>query len=440
MKLKKSIKLYRLSKNKLAGPSTFSKSVDQFAFGISPFAIDHAKGAYAWDVDGNKYIDTIMSLGAVILGHADEEVNNSIKKQLKKGTSLSLTSKLEIEVAQMLCERIPCAEMVRFGKNGNDVTTAAIRLARHYTKRNHVLFCGYHGWQDWYICQTSMNSGIPKEISKYSHRFEYNNLFALEKLLKKYKNKVACIILEPVSRQEPICKNICNYCKKKDGCKGFLHGVKKLADKYNAVLIFDEIVTGFRFARGGYQEISGVLPDLACFSKAMANGLPISALVGKKEIMRKSKEIYYSLTFAGETTALAATKATLNLLDKRKAYEKIRKNGSFLINEMKKSIYENNLSKTLKLEGFPSRSILITSDHHFASAEEIKTYWIQECAKKGILTSGNNILSLAHNEKVIQKIVNIYSSIFEDIKFSLLKGNLTKKLKSPSVKKSAKEI
>ena len=142
--------------------------MDLFLNDISPYAIERSKGCYAFDVDRNKYIDNIMSLGAVIIGHSNKEINNEVNKQLSKGSLFSLPSRLEGELAEILCERIPSSEVVRFGKNGNDATTAAISLARHYTKKNHVLFCGYHAWQDWYICKTSMNSGIPNEVSKYS--------------------------------------------------------------------------------------------------------------------------------------------------------------------------------------------------------------------------------------------------------------------------------
>ena len=205
MKLINSKKFYLRSKKVLAGPSTFGKSYDLFLNDAAPFVLEKCKDAFAYDVDGNKYIDTISSLGAVILGHANNEVNKFVKKQIAKGSSYSVPSKLEHQLAEILCANIPSAEMVKFGKNGNDVTSAAVRLARHYTKKNHILYCGYHGWQDWYVCNTSMDSGIPTEIKKYSHSFRYNDVDYLNTLFKKYKNKVACVILEPISKEEPIC-------------------------------------------------------------------------------------------------------------------------------------------------------------------------------------------------------------------------------------------
>ena len=440
MKLVNSKKLYKLSKSILAGPSTISKGVDQFAYGISPYAIDYGNGAYTWDVDGNRYLDTIMSLGAVILGHANSVVEQSIKAQLKKGTTFSLASRLEVEVAEMLCDRIPCADMVRFGKNGNDVTSAAVRLSRHYSNSDHVLFCGYHGWQDWYASQTSMNSGVPKEIKKFSHRFEYNNLKSLEKLLIKYKGNTACVILEPVLKIKPVCNKLCQDCKTLGKCKGFLQGVRKLADKFNVILIFDEVVTGFRFHKGGYQALCNVTPDLACFSKAMANGMPLSALVGKKEIMKKSLEIFYSLTFAGETLSLAAAKAVLQFIDNNKVIESIQKHGLQFINGLNELINKKKLNNVLQIMGFPSRNFIIFKNSQNAIAENIKTYWIQQLVRKGILNNGTHLFSFAHKGKEIKKLLNVYDQILDEIKDTINRGNLSELLMCPPVKQAARDF
>lgn len=426
MELIKSKELYNRSLKVLAGPSTFSKGIDQFAYGITPYALSHGEGAFTWDVDGNKYIDTIMSLGAVTLGHSNKYVEEAIIKQLQKGTTISLTHDLEIEVAEMLCERIPCAEMVRFGKNGSDSTSAAVRLARHLTGNNHILFCGYHGWQDWYICQTSMNSGIPTDLSKYSHRFKYNDLDDLEKLLLEYKGKTACIIMEPTSRINPH--------------ENYLEEVRKLADKFDVILIFDEIVTGFRFHRGGYQSICGVIPDLACFSKAMANGMPISALVGKKEYMNKSQEIFYSLTFGGETVSLAATKATMEVIDKYDVPSSIAKNGKYLIDRLNVLINKHDLDKIFSIDGFPCRNVINIKDFDDITAADIRTYWIQECTRMNILTAGYHIVSLAHNTKVIGFLLEKYDLVLKEIKKSLSDKSLINKLECPTSKEGARSL
>lgn len=403
MKFSKSKSIYKKTSNYLAGPSTFSKGLDLFLNDISPYAIERSKGCYAFDVDGNKYIDNIMSLGAVIIGHSNKEINNEVNKQLSKGSLFSLASRLEGELAEMLCERIPSSEVVRFGKNGNDATTAAIRLARHYTKKNHVLFCGYHAWQDWYICKTSMNSGIPKEVSKYSHRFNYNDIYSLKNLFDKFRNKVACVIMEPMSKVKPY--------------PGFLKEVKKITHKNNALLIFDEVVTGFRVDRGGYQKLSKVSPDMSCFSKAMGNGFPISALVGKKEVMSKSQDIFYSLTFGGETLSLTASIATLKMIDKYDVCKKININGQKVIKSINKKIKDLSLQDSIFLSGYPGKLIFNFKDKDNIKADSLRIFWIYKLIRKGILNNGVQILSYSHNENVINKLISIYFEVLEEIKF-----------------------
>ena len=247
------------------GSQTFSKSRTQYPVGISPLYAEKAKGPYIWDIDGNRYIDLVSSLASITLGYADSEINNHVKRQLKKAVSMSLPGKLEVEVSELLCEIVPSAEMVRFGKNGSDATTAAIRLARAFTGRDHIIVCGYHGWQDWYISSTTRNKGIPKSVGDLTHKFEFNNISSLQEIFTKYPKEIAAVIMEPMNVEFPE--------------SGFLEGVKELATLYGAVLIFDETITGFRLAPGGAQELFGVTPDLSTFGKGMANGFPISAVL-----------------------------------------------------------------------------------------------------------------------------------------------------------------
>jgi len=422
-RLKKSKEIYKRSQKVIAGPSTFSKGPDQFAHGITPYALDRGNGAYVWDVDGNKYLDYISALGYAILGYRHPHVEEAVKKQLEKGFIFSLAHSLEVEVAEMLCERIPCAEMVRFGKNGNDVTTAAIRLSRYVTGKDHILFCGYHGWQDWYVSQTSMNGGIPKVIKEYSHRFNYNDLNNLKELLETYKDSVACIIMEPV-RSAPNA--------------GYLEGVRELATKYNVILIFDEIVTGFRFHRGGYQSLSGVIPDLACFSKAIANGMPISALVGKREIMKRCPEIYFSLSAAGETLSLAAAKAVMEVFDREDVAGKIAKNGQRLIEETEKLISQNGLKEVISIDGFPCRNSFIFKDYKDTPGADIRTFWIQELAKRGILSGGYHMMSLAHKDEEIDFTLSRYDQVLRLAKEGIESGALSEMLQCPAAKESAR--
>jgi len=279
------------------GSQTFSKSVTQYPKGVSPLFITRGKGSRVWDVDDNEYVDFVNALAAVSLGYANPEVTDSVKKQLDDGVCYSLPHPLELQVAEMLVEMIPCAEMVRFGKNGTDATSAAIRLARAYTGRDHVLVCGYHGWQDWYIGSTSRHLGVPDAVRELTHTFVYNNIENLVEQFDSLRNKVAAVIMEPMNLAWPE--------------EGYLEQVKKVCDDNGALFILDETITGCRFAKGGAQELFSVTPDLACFGKGLANGFPLSAVVGRQDVMEAMEEIFFSGTFGGETASLAAAKVVL---------------------------------------------------------------------------------------------------------------------------------
>jgi len=250
---------------------TFSKGPTQWIGDVGPAYLKKGDGAWVWDVDGNKYLDYLMALGPIILGYNNRRVNDAAKNQIDSGTVFSQMHPLEVEVAELLCEIIPCAEMVRFGKNGSDATTAAIRAARAHTGRERIAVCGYHGWHDWYIATTTRNLGIPDGVINLSDTFIYNDLPSLEALFNKYPGEIAAVMMEPVGIEEP-----------KDN---FLERVQNLCRSNGALLIFDEMVTGFRMSLGGAQDYFHVIPDMACFGKAMANGFPLSAVVGKRSVI-----------------------------------------------------------------------------------------------------------------------------------------------------------
>ena len=227
-----------------------------------------------------------MGCQPLILGYSDRDINEAVSKQLKIGSTFSLMNKLEIEVAELLVKHIPSAEMVRFGKNGGDATTIAIKIARAYTKKQKIAFCGYHGWHDWFIASTDKSNGIPKFNDDLIYSFDYNNINSLESVFKENKDEIACVTMEPITVPEPkcftkVCKN--KSCKIKKICKNnFLHKVKEVCKKNNALLIFDEVVTGFRYSIGGAQQLYDVTPDLTALAKGISNGVPLSAIVGKK--------------------------------------------------------------------------------------------------------------------------------------------------------------
>ncbi|MDP2586348.1 MAG: aminotransferase class III-fold pyridoxal phosphate-dependent enzyme, partial [Candidatus Komeilibacteria bacterium] len=349
--MKKLIKSQKLFKQASAviplATQTFSKSYLQYVSGQGPLFIKRGQGAYIWDVDGNKYLDMINGLLPVVLGYCYKAVDNAVTKQLKSGITFSLPSPLEYELAKLLIKHIPCAEMVRYGKNGSDVTTAAIRLARAVTGRDDVVVCGYHGWHDWYIGSTPRNLGVPKSTQKMTHKFAYNDIESLKKVFKANKGKIAAVIMEPMNYIEP--------------AKGFLAAVKKLAHQNGALLIFDEVITGFRYSLGGAQKLFNVIPDLATFGKAMANGLPIAALVGRKKYMKKVSDIFYSSTFGGEVLSLAAAIATIKEMEQKKVIQNIWQKGKYLQDLTNRLLKQNGLSEIIKVNGKPCWQVFIFS-------------------------------------------------------------------------------
>ncbi len=381
------------------GSQTFSKSITQFPLGVSPYFAERAEGAYLWDVDGNQYTDFANALGSITLGYCDKDIMNAVKDQLEKGTIFSLASVLEIEVSEMLCEAIPCAEMVRFGKNGSDATAAAIRLSRAYTGKDHILVCGYHGWQDWYIGSTSRNLGVPQSTQDLTHSFPYNDISALRTLLNDFQNKVACVILEP-----------CNIELPKDG---YLSDVKKLCEENDALLVFDETVTGFRYAIGGAQSVFSVIPDMATFGKGLANGYPLSAVVGRKEIMKLMEDIFFSFTFGGETLSLAAAKAVITKLNKEDVIQSISTRGEFLIKQLKLLISQHALQDQFEVSGFPTWSFFLIKDGKNWSSFEAKTYFLQTMFENGIICLGSHNLSYAHSLEDIEYLISVYDKYLQ---------------------------
>ena len=277
---------------------TFSKSHQQWVKGASPLFIERGRGCHVWDVDGNSYIDYVLGLMPIVLGYLDPDVDNAIREQLEKGIVFSLASPLEMEVAERLKSHIPCAEMARFGKNGSDATTAAIRIARAHTGRDKVLLCGYHGWHDWSIGTTTRDLGVPAAVKALSSTIAFNDADTLEAALQADPDGIAAVILEPAGAAAP--------------APGFLQRVRELTESFGVVLVFDEIVTGFRMSLGGAQAYYGVTPDLACFGKAMANGMPLAAIVGRAHLMRLMEEVFISTTFGGEALSLAAAGVTID--------------------------------------------------------------------------------------------------------------------------------
>lgn len=382
-----------------AGSQTFSKGVTQFVDGFAPKFLQRGKGARVWDVDGNEYLDYIMGCHPIVLGYADPDVNAAVAEQLEYGSTFSQMNPLEVEVTEQLIETIPCAEAARFGKNGADATTVAVRISRAVTGRDHIAFCGYHGWHDWYIANTDLNSGIPKFNQELAHAFTYNNLDSLQEVFEKYPDQIACVIMEPLTVLEPE--------------NDFLNEVKKIAHHHGALLVFDEIITGFRFAMGGAQELTGVTPDLATFAKGISNGIPLSAIVGKKEYMFALEKTFFSFTYGGDCLGLAAAKACIPKLKREKVPEHLWSVGAVLKDGYNALAMQYGLEDFTSCIGYPCRSIITFDGRGRFEELEIKSFFQQELIRRGILWTAYHALSFAHKESDVQETLNAYEDVLK---------------------------
>lgn len=396
------------------GSQTFSKSKTQFPHGASPFFMSKGKGSHVWDVDGNEYIDFINSLAAVTLGYNDNDVTLAVKEQLEQGVLFSLPHPIEMKVAEKICEMVPCAEMVRFGKNGSDATSAAVRLARAYTGRDHIIVCGYHGWQDWYIGSTARDLGVPQATKELTHAFTYNDLDSLRELFNRWPDQIAAVIMEPMNVVEPQA--------------GFLNGVKEITHDNGALLVFDETITGFRFSNGGAQELFGVIPDLATFGKGIANGFAVSAVTGRKDIMKLMEDIFFSSTFAGETISLAASLATMNKLQQEPVIETMTKQGERIIKFLRDLITESNAEHIFSVSGHPVWSFLLINDIAPYTQWQIKTLFMQEMLERGILTLGTHNMSYAHSDSDLDTLFEAYQEVIPLLVKAIQENTLEKLL------------
>jgi glutamate-1-semialdehyde 2,1-aminomutase/spore coat polysaccharide biosynthesis protein SpsF len=396
------------------GSQTFSKSRLQFPPGAAPLFLTHGDGGKVYDVDGNQYIDLVSALLPNVLGYRDPDVDSAIRRQLSRGISFSLPTTLELELAERLVRHIPCAEMVRFGKNGTDATSAAVRLARAATGRDRLAMLGYHGWQDWYIGATTRNLGVPVAVSALSHLAPYGDLAALEALFAKFPGEFAAVILEPMSTVEP--------------SPGYLQGVIDLAHQHGALAIFDEVITGFRWSLGGAQARYGVTPDLACFGKAMGNGMPISAVVGRADIMRLMEDIFYSATFGGEALSIAAAIATIDKIEREKITDRLWTVGADLMVQVRARIAAAGLGNVIGLTGAPPWAILTYTDHASATKEAIKTLFLREMIAAGVLINASHNLCYAHTEADIANVLAAYDHALAVLREALESGDVDQRL------------
>jgi glutamate-1-semialdehyde-2,1-aminomutase len=404
---------------------TFSKAPMSFVQGVAPNFLARAKGAYAWDVDGNRYIDYILGLGPIILGHCDPVVNEAVRKQLETGVSFSLPHPSEVELSELICDLVPCAEMVRFGKNGSDVTAAAIRVSRAFTRRDYVARCGYHGWQDWYIGSTSRYLGVPDAVRKLTLSFPYNDLEAVDRLFRTHEGQIACVILEAITFDLPE--------------PGYLEGLRDMCTQNGALLIFDEVITGFRLSLGGAQALFDVTPDLACFGKAIANGLPLSAIAGKAEVMEWFEQVFFSGTHGGEAVSIAAALATIRELQRRNGIEELCRIGTALQDGTRSILNHSGLNEILDCAGLPAWTTLRFKCDSEKASLDLRSLFQQEALKRGILTHGNHMLSLAHTNQIVSDTLQVYSEVFPILAHALKSGDVAERLAGAPVRPALRQ-
>jgi glutamate-1-semialdehyde 2,1-aminomutase len=393
------------------GTQLISRRPELYSFGLTPPYTSRSKGSHFWDMDGNEYIDYVMCVGASILGYADDAVDEAVISQIRQGTAYSTNSPLELELAQELINIIPCAEAVRYCKGGGEADTIAIRIARAYTGRDKVLFCGYHGWHDWYLAANLGDSsildshlssgiqpkGVPQALAGTSLPFRYNDLPSLEQQLEANKGQVAAIILE-ASRGASL------------PAPGFLEGVRELATKHGAVLIFDEVVTGFRLGLGGAQEQFGVVPDLATFAKAISNGYAMGAVVGKQEIMQIVGSMFVSSTYWSDSVGLAASLATIREARKRDAFKTIGAFGQRFQQTFNELAQEYELP--LRTAGLPQQFSITVTQGDARIKRGFKDYYVQEMTRQGFFASFGVNPSYSHNEDDLAQTVEAWRKVF----------------------------
>jgi glutamate-1-semialdehyde-2,1-aminomutase len=390
--------LFEEAKKILPGGVTNARHPTKFYQGHYPIFMHRGRGSHVWDVDDNEYIDWILSFGPIILGHVHPRVEQAVRRALSQGFCFTMVHPVQNELARLLAQIIPCAEMVKFLVGGSDVTAAAIRIARIFTGKNMVVRWGYHGWHDWCYggAGTDRESfGVPEGIRRDILTFTYNDLDSLEAIFKKHGSKIACVIMQPYEASKEWPK------------EGFLEGVRRITRENEALLIFDEIRTGFRMALGGAQEYFGVIPDLAAVSKAIANGYPISAVVGRREIMQVAAKTRLSSTFLVNSFPMFAAIETIRELQEKRGIEYMWSRGRRIMDGLTSMIDE--LGVDARVIGAPPLPLLRFTDRNENRRETLKRNFYLETTRRGVLFHPNHcwFLSLAHTDRDIDKTLEV---------------------------------
>lgn len=406
------------------GNQLLSKRSEMFLPGLWPSYYRKANGCEVWDLDNNKYYDFAqMGVGSCVLGYADPDVNKAVIEAINKGSMSSLNSYEEVELTEHLLSLHPWADMARFSRTGGEACAISVRIARAASGKDKVAFCGYHGWHDWYIASNLSDDsnldgqllpglepkGVPRGLKGTALPFNYNDIESLKTIVKKHGNEIGVIYMEPQRGTSPK--------------KEFLESVRIIADQINAVLIFDEVTSGFRVNVGGIHKTFNIEPDIAVFGKALGNGYPISAVIGKKEVMDVAQETFISSTFWTERIGFTAALATLKKYQEKNVHEYLIKHGS-QINEG-----WSNLAKKYNIKiNISGLAPLTHLDFDCYDPAAAQTFYTQEMLKKGYLLGASVYSTYAYNEKIINQFLRDSDSVFKDLKDHIQNRSIEKYL------------
>lgn len=406
--------LYEQAKTMIpGGTQLLSKRPEMFLPDYWPAYYSKAKGCKVWDMDGNEYIDvSFMGIGANVLGYANDEVDSEAVDAIHNGGMCTLNAPEEVYLAEKLLELHPWAGGCRFAKAGGEAMSLAVRIARAYTEKDIILFCGYHGWHDWYLSANISQEdalddqhiagleplGVPKGLAGTNIPFHYNDIEEFDSLITRFDGKIAAVVMEPIRNDYP-----------KDG---FLNKIRKITNDRGIILVFDEITAGFRLCAGGSHKVLGVEPDIAVFGKAMTNGYPLSAIVGRKDVMEAAQGTFISSTFFTERIAFAAAIKSIEVYIREKVWEKQIHYGKMIKNGWKEAAKENDLE--IEVGGIDPLS-------HFSIVGRedtlvYKTYFTQEMLKRGYLASTAFYTSYAHSEEIIKDYLESVKDVFALVK------------------------
>jgi len=420
--------LYKKAKRMIpGGTQLLSKRPEMFLPEQLPSYYSRAKGAEVWDLDGRKYTDmSYMGIGACILGYADADVDTAVKEAIEAGSMCTLNCPEEVELAELLCELHPWAEMVRYARTGGEAMAVAVRIARARTKRDKVVFCGYHGWHDWYLAANLAKedtldghllpglepAGVPRCLRNTAFAFTYNKIDELKSIISQHGAEVASIVMEPIRNYEPV--------------PGFLEGVREIANDIKAVLIYDEVSSGWRLTTGGAHLLYKVTPDIAVFAKAMSNGYPMAAIIGIGEVMQAVQGSFISSTYWTERIGPVAALATIRKHRYCNAAEHLVKAGTSIQSGWKAAAARHSLN--ISIQGIPP---LAHFSFDYKNGQAIRTLFTQEMLKKGFLASNAFYPCYAHKDSHIASYLDAVDKTFAVIVEAIAQNKVEELLKGP---------